>query len=109
METIELSNVSQSMAIGQALQFWECWLRNGNHLPEHQELDVSVLKCNLRIEYVEYIKTWNEPSGEPMEERVMDYKFINLLQNDTMEKFTDAIENVFDFLAEHTIEFKPKK
>jgi hypothetical protein len=109
METIELSNVSQSMAIGQALQFWECWRRNGNHLPEHQELGVSVLKDNLRIKYVEYIKTWNELSGEPMEERVMDYKFINLTQYDTMEKFTDAIENVFDFLAEHTIEFKPKK
>lgn len=109
METIELTTVSQSMAIGQALQFWECWRRNGNHLPEHQELGVSVLKDNLRIKYVEYIKTWNEPNGEPMEERVMDYKFINLTQYDTMEKFTDAIEIIFDFLAEHKIEFKPKK
>ena len=109
METIELSIVSQTMAIGQALQFWECWRRNGNNLPEHQELGIDVLKNNLKIEYVDYIKTWNEPSGEPMEERVMDYKFINLLQNNTIEKFTDAIENVFDFLAEHKIEFKPKK
>jgi hypothetical protein len=109
METIELSLESQSIAIGQALQFWECWRRNGNYLPEHQELGINVLKDTLRIEYVEYIKTWNEPSGEPMEERVIDYKFINLLQYDTMEKFTDAIENVFDFLAEHIIEFKPKK
>jgi hypothetical protein len=94
--------------IGQALQFWECWRRNQNSLPDNQDLEFYVKGDNLNINYVTRIDRWFEPSGEPMSEDIQETYTIDLSKNDTLEKFTDRMEEAFEFFQEHQVEINIK-
>jgi hypothetical protein len=94
--------------IGQALQFWECWRRNQNSLPDNQDLEFYVKGGNLNINYVTRIDRWFEPSGEPMSEDIQETYTIDLSKNDTLEKFTDRMEEAFEFFQEYQIEINIK-